>query len=315
MSNAPATQPVSAIQKLLLDWYDKNARDLPWRQTRDPYRVLVSEVMLQQTQVDRVLPYYERWLGRFPDVRALADAPTAEAIRAWAGLGYNRRAVNLQRTARHVVSELGGTFPSTVEELQRLPGIGPYTAGAIACFAFEQDVAFLDTNIRRVIHRLRFGPELPQPLATEKQLRDVAEELVPAGQGWRWGQAIMEFGALHCTARKPLCVVCPLQAECRAFPTIQSLIATRAERTDDNPPFEQTSRYFRGRLLAELRDAHPDRGIPLASLGPRIRPDFTEDHLPWLRGLVHGLARDGLALVAEAAPPYDDGAGEVVRLP
>lgn len=137
------------LQTALLTWFAENARDLPWRRTRDPYRVLVSEVMLQQTQVDRVIPKYEAFLAAFPTVEALAAAPTAEVIRLWAGLGYNRRAVNLQRAARAVVEERGGLFPHEVEELLRLPGIGPYTAGAVACFAFEQDVAFVDTNIRR----------------------------------------------------------------------------------------------------------------------------------------------------------------------
>ncbi|MEZ4572808.1 MAG: A/G-specific adenine glycosylase, partial [Thermomicrobiales bacterium] len=134
----------SEAQRALLGWYRENARDLPWRRTQDPYRIMVSEIMLQQTQVDRVIPKYEAFLERFPTLEALADAPASEVIRAWAGLGYNRRALNLQRAARAVVEEFGGEMPRTVEELRSLPGIGPYTAGAIACFAFEQDVGFLD---------------------------------------------------------------------------------------------------------------------------------------------------------------------------
>src|SRR4051812_1029866 len=135
-----------AIQSGLLRWFAENRRDLPWRHTRDPYAILVSEVMLQQTQVDRVIPYFRSFLERFPTVRDLAAAATADVITLWAGLGYNRRAVNLQRTARAVVDQHSGAFPSDPETLATLPGIGPYTAGAIACFAFEQDVAFLDTN-------------------------------------------------------------------------------------------------------------------------------------------------------------------------
>src|SRR3954470_17857128 len=131
---------VSTIQNHLLAWFALNRRDLPWRNTRDPYQILVSEVMLQQTQVDRVIPYYERWLAKFPDLNALADSPTRDAIEAWAGLGYNRRAVNLQRTARAVRDEHAGDFPSDITGLLTLPGVGPYTAGAIAAFAFEQDV-------------------------------------------------------------------------------------------------------------------------------------------------------------------------------
>jgi A/G-specific adenine glycosylase len=140
---------LSDIQGALLAWFAEHARDLPWRRTRDPYRIMVSEIMLQQTQVDRVRPKYYAFLEAFPNLESLASAPTAEVIRAWAGLGYNRRAVNMQRTAQAVIREHGGQFPRDLAALLKLPGIGPYTAGAIACFAFEQDVAFIDTNIRR----------------------------------------------------------------------------------------------------------------------------------------------------------------------
>src|SRR5215210_1570192 len=136
---------LARIQDGLLGWFKEHARDLPWRRTRDPYAILVSEVMLQQTQVDRVLPYYARFLERFPTAQALAEAPVAEVIKLWAGLGYNRRAVNLQRAAHVVVSAYAGEFPSDPEELRKLPGLGAYTAGAVAAFAFERDVVFLDT--------------------------------------------------------------------------------------------------------------------------------------------------------------------------
>src|SRR5919112_2480940 len=144
---------IARIRDGLLGWFKEHARDLPWRRTRDPYAILVSEVMLQQTQVDRVLPYYTKFLERFPTVEDLANAATSDVIRIWSGLGYNRRAVNLQRAARAVVEELGSTFSDEPAELKKLPGIGAYTAGAIAAFAHERDVAFLDTNMRRVISR------------------------------------------------------------------------------------------------------------------------------------------------------------------
>src|SRR5215218_8549239 len=150
---------VARIRDGLLGWFRDHARELPWRQTRDPYAILVSEVMLQQTQVDRVIPYYTRFLERFPTVEDLASAATSDVIRIWSGLGYNRRAVNLQRAARVVVSEHGGSFPDDPADLKKLPGIGAYTAGAIAAFAHERDVAFLDTNMRRVISRVIFGNE------------------------------------------------------------------------------------------------------------------------------------------------------------
>ena len=312
---------VAAVQERLLEWFRVHGRDLPWRRTRDPYRILVSEVMLQQTQVDRVIPYYEAFLERFPTLQALAEAPTAEVIRLWAGLGYNRRAVNLQRTARAIVEQHGDSFPKTVEELRQLPGVGPYTAGAIACFAFEQDVPFFDTNIKRVLHRIFVGPERPRPLATDRELHAIAAQVVPAGKGWAWNQAIMEFGALHCTQRKPACVVCPVQAQCRAFPAILSALqeAPRPERGPKEERFEGSTRWFRGRIIDALRQAPADSGFTLAELGPRVREGFTESDLPWLAELVAGLERDGLATVAEDAPEYNVSDGAIsarrVRLP
>ena len=208
---------LARIREGLLSWFKENARDLPWRRTRDPYAILVSEVMLQQTQVDRVLPYYTRFLERFPTVQALAAGPTADVIRIWSGLGYNRRAVNLQRAARAVVDEQGGAFPEDPADLKKLPGIGAYTAGAIAAFAYERDVAFLDTNMRRVISRVIVGTES----APESDAIESATALLPPGHGWIWNQALIEFGALQCTARRPACVICPLRDECAAYPTMQ----------------------------------------------------------------------------------------------
>lgn len=307
-----------SIQETLLTWFSAQARDLPWRRTRDPYQILVSEVMLQQTQVDRVLPYFSRFLAAFPDVQALASADTAEVIRLWSGLGYNRRAVNLQRAARAVVEQSGGEFPRDVATLRELPGIGAYTAGAIAAFAFEQDVAFLDTNMRRVINRLLFGSE-PQ---SETTLLAAAERLVPPNRSWTWNQALIEFGALQCTARRPACVICPLQTECAAFPIVQSALATKKPRDDTakRQRFETTSRYFRGRIVEVLRSLPTDdeSGIAMSDLGPRVRDDYSAEHDPWLRSLVDGLHRDGLAHVAEEEPTYDHQGepGQVrVRLP
>src|SRR3954451_14665892 len=177
------------IHQALRAWFQTYSRDLPWRRTRDPYRILVSEIMLQQTQVDRVLLKYRAFLETFPTLQALADAAPGDVIRAWAGLGYNRRALNLQRTARAVLDEYGGVFPDTPAELQRLPGLGPYTAGAVACFAFERDVAFMDTNIRRVGRRVFAGPEDAPPATSERELLQLAADAVPAGDGYLWNQA------------------------------------------------------------------------------------------------------------------------------
>jgi A/G-specific adenine glycosylase len=303
MADAPDTR-IDDVRERLLAWWHANRRDLPWRHTRDPYRILVSEVMLQQTQVDRVIPYYHRWLERFPTVEALAAAPTADVIRLWAGLGYNRRAVNLQRTAQAVV-ERGGAFPDDVDSLKSLPGIGPYTAGAIACFAFERDVPFIDTNMRRVLHRVFFGPEVPAPLANDREITTLAAEVLPPGHGWDWNQGLIEFGALQCTARKPLCVICPLQRQCRAWPDIQTAIAGRPKRVTQagDVPFRESNRYFRGRVIDALR-GHADGGLSLEELGPLVRPEFTEADMPWMIEVVRGLERDGLAKVAEDSPTY-----------
>jgi A/G-specific adenine glycosylase len=261
--------------------------------------------MLQQTQVDRVIPYYDRFLETLPTIEALADAPTSIVITMWAGLGYNRRAVNLQRTAQAVMERYGGIFPRDPATLLELPGIGPYTAGAIACFAFEEPVAFLDTNMKRVVHRLVAGPDLPKPSLSDRQLLVYAEQLVPPGDAWRWNQALIEFGALQCTARKPACVICPLQTQCAAFPAIQTVIATlpAGSRKKSEAPFEGSNRYYRGRLVDSLREAE-GAGITLSTLGPLVRTDYTPEHIDWLRQLVRDLERDGLAKVAEPRATY-----------
>ena len=321
MQRADKTQQarLGRIRDELLGWFREHARDLPWRRTRDPYAILVSEIMLQQTQVDRVLPYYTRFLERFPTIEDLANAATADVIRIWSGLGYNRRAVNLQRAARVIVDELGGSFPSDPADLKKLPGIGAYTAGAIAAFAHERDVAFLDTNMRRVISRVVFGTES----APESEVLEAANALVPAGQGWTWNQALIEFGALQCTARRPACIICPLRDECAAYPTMQVVLQLKSGRARPTKaePFERTTRFYRGRIVEALRALPTDdpAGISLAELGPIVREEFTAENLPWLRELVAGLQRDGLAVLAEESPSYDvedeaEGSNPRVRL-
>jgi A/G-specific adenine glycosylase len=311
---------LARIRDGLLGWFQEHARDLPWRRTRDPYAILVSEVMLQQTQVDRVLPYYTQFLERFPTVEDLANAATSDVIRIWSGLGYNRRAVNLQRAARAIVEEHESVFPDDPADLKKLPGIGSYTAGAIAAFAHERDVAFLDTNMRRVVSRVIFGTESTR----ESEAIEAANALVPAGHGWTWNQALIEFGALQCTARRPACIICPLRDDCAAYPTMQVTLQRKSSSTRQakTEPFESTSRFYRGRIVEALRALPEDEptGIPLAELGPKVREGFTPENLPWLRDLVNDLQRDGLALVAEDSPSYDaeheQGAGGLrVRLP
>lgn len=208
---------LAQAHRLLLEWYERSGRDLPWRNIHDPYAVLVSEMMLQQTQVDRVLPKYREFLERFPTLAALAEAPTGDVIRAWAPLGYNMRAVRLQSIARQVVAEYGGQVPLQVEELYKLKGVGRYTAGAIACFAHRQQVATVDTNIRRVLYRVFVGIEQPDAPAREEQSWALAEKVLPPGEAYPWNQALMDLGATICTATTPACEGCPMQPVCRAY--------------------------------------------------------------------------------------------------
>jgi A/G-specific adenine glycosylase len=213
----PDVERLDTAQRLLLDWYARQGRKLPWRETTDPYAILVSEMMLQQTQVDRVLPKYHEFLGRFPTLAALAEAPTAEVIRAWSPLGYNMRAVRLQGIARQVVAEYGGQIPASVDDLFKLKGVGRYTAGAIACFAHRQQVATVDTNIRRVLYRIFVGIEKAEAPVREDDAWKLAQTALPEGEAYNWNQALMDLGATICTATTPACETCPMQLVCRAY--------------------------------------------------------------------------------------------------
>jgi A/G-specific adenine glycosylase len=197
-----------SFTRKLLAWYKRNARVLPWRETRNPYAILVSEFMLQQTQVSRVLDYYPRFLKRFPTIGALARSRPKAVMEAWDGLGYYARARNLHKLAREVTRLHDGTVPDKPEALRTLPGVGRYTAGAVACFAYEKPVPTVDTNVRRVLERV----------FAAKDVWELAGKLVPKNgeRSWRFNQALMELGALVCTARKPKCPKCPLKSDCLA---------------------------------------------------------------------------------------------------
>jgi A/G-specific adenine glycosylase len=213
-SRAERARQAAAFRRGLLRWYRRHGRDLPWRRTRDPYRIVVSEFMLQQTQVSRVEAYYQRFLARYPTIHALAAAPAAEVRESWDGLGYYRRATNLHRLAQAVVDQHAGVLPSDPAALERLPGVGRYTAGAVACFAYERVAATVDTNVARVIRRV-FHPRLGRK-ALPGQVWATALEILPRqGQrAWEVNQALMELGALVCTARVAKCVACPVRRAC-----------------------------------------------------------------------------------------------------
>jgi A/G-specific adenine glycosylase len=218
---APKSTPTplasgASFRRRLLAWFRGHGRDLPWRHTRDPYRVLVSEVMLQQTQVARVTQFYPRFLRAFPTLPLLAAASPKRVREAWAGLGYYRRAANLHRLAREVLERHDGRIPPEPESLRRLPGVGRYTAGAVASFAFERSVPAVDTNVARVLRRA-FHPRLPPGVRGERRIWETAAALLPRSgrAAWRFNQAVMELGALICTARVARCERCPVAVVCR----------------------------------------------------------------------------------------------------
>lgn len=204
------------FQHQLLKWYRQHGRDLPWRRTSDPYKVLVSEVMLQQTQVERVIPKYHEFLERYPTLQDLADAPAEEVRATWYPLGYNIRPFRLHSIARETVARYGGTLPKDQDDLLSFKGIGRYTAGAIRSFAFHEDAPILDTNVMRLLHRVFIGTGNPK--LQKSKLWALSEALIPRGKGYDFNQALMDFGAIVCTARDPYCLLCPMKDLCKSYP-------------------------------------------------------------------------------------------------
>jgi len=228
----PGPKVRTAFAKRLLTWFAAEARDLPWRHDRVPYRVWLAEVMLQQTQVDTVVPYYERFLARFPTVEALAAAPLEDVLKLWEGLGYYSRVRNLHAAARQVVAQHGGQIPGTFEALLTLPGVGRYTAGAVASIAFGHDVPAVDGNVRRVLARVFAVREDVSRSAVQRNMEALAENLLPPGRAGAFNEALMELGATVCTPHAPKCDRCPLHALCQAHAAGEqaSLPVKRARR-------------------------------------------------------------------------------------
>jgi A/G-specific adenine glycosylase len=238
------------LQSAILDWYREAGRELAFRATADPYAVLVSEVMAQQTQISRVADAWVAFMTAFPTVRALADAQPADVLRAWRGMGYNRRALNLWRAARVVVDEQGGELPREVAALERLPGIGPYTARAVAAIAFGLPVGAVDTNVRRVLGRTLSGS---RDGIASGELQHIADASVPAGRSAAWTHALMDVGATLCRPTGPRCGDCPARNLCEYVATGGRLEVAREPRGTE-PAFTDTSRWLRGRILDRLRD-------------------------------------------------------------
>jgi len=206
------------FQRRLLRWYAAHGRDLPWRRTDDPYHVLVSEIMLQQTQVERVIPKYHEFLARYPTLETLARARTPEVKRVWYPLGYNIRPVRLRGIARETVARYRGRLPDDPEALRRMPGIGRYTAGAILAFAHRRDAAIVDTNVRRVLGRVFLGARRLERLRGHETMWRLAQALVPKRRAYDYNQALMDFGATWCTARAPKCQGCAMRTICASYP-------------------------------------------------------------------------------------------------
>jgi A/G-specific adenine glycosylase len=284
---------------VLLEWYGRHGRThLPWRRTRDPYAIVVAEVMLQQTQVDRVLPLYAAFLGRFPTFTALASSDAGDVIRAWRGLGYNSRAQRLRLLAQTVVSDHGGTLPRERDALLSLPGIGPYTAAAVRAFAFDQNDVALDTNIRRVVHRWMFGIEFPR-LADDREIDAAAAALVPLGRGHDWNSAMMDLGATMCTSRAPKCLLCPLGPQCAAAPLDPGRLAVLAKAYAKRSPqealaFERTTRFLRGRIIDRLRDVPARVRVSLDELKRDLAHVVPPDRMIEIPAIVDVLVAEGI---------------------
>jgi len=254
-----------ALRRELLRWYDRVRRDLPWRRTRDPYAIWISEVMLQQTTVATVVPYWQRFLVSFPDLRALAAAPLDEVLRSWSGLGYYRRARHLHAAAREIVARRGGKLPSSAVELEELPGIGPYTAAAIASIAFGEPAPVIDGNVVRVLARLTRQPGDPDRAPAKRALATLARELIDPGRPADFNQALMELGATLCTPRAPRCPACPWRDACAAR------AAGDPERFPVSAARRETVALLRGSVL--VRDGRGRvllRRIPEGELNARL---------------------------------------------
>jgi A/G-specific adenine glycosylase len=291
--------PTGRFRRAILDWYADRGRRLPFRGTTDPYLVLVSETMLQQTQVSRGAPAWEAFTARFPTVEALASASPADVLRAWRGLGYNRRALNLQRAARIVVGELGGRFPRDLAGLERLPGVGPYTARAVASIAYGVPVGAVDTNVRRVLGRVVAGDPADLPA---RDLQGIADRLVPADRPDAWTHALMDLGSTLCRPRSPRCDECPVHAMCHfategrttVDPVAPSLACGVVREA--RPSYERSSRWLRGRILDRLREVD---GLGWATFaGPLGEHDRTA-----LAAALDDLAREGLVELDPVVAP------------
>jgi A/G-specific adenine glycosylase len=267
----------------LIEWGSGSLRDLPWRRTNNAWHVLVSEVMLQQTSVARVLPKYENFIAEFPTPGHMAKASLGDALALWSGLGYPRRCRNLRETAIVLARDFDGVMPSTLDELLALPGIGQYTARAILAFAHRQDVAVVDVNVSRVLSRLEGEP------LKARALQQLADQLVPEGLGWDWNQVMMDFGARHCTVRSPQCTACPVKKQCKWHGVGDDPAPLSAGASKPQAKFEGSDRQARGRAMRAVNDG-------IATQKAIVRAMNLEHDVERATKLLEALVNEGLIL-------------------
>ncbi len=281
------TKEIAAVQNLVLTWYEKEGRDLPWRHTDDLYRITLSEIMLQQTNVPKVIEKYHAFLKRFPTVDKLARARQSSVVKQWQGLGYNRRALNLHKLAKIITSDYCGIFPENPEELGALPGIGPYTKNAILAFGRNRHVSAVDVNIERFIRRLHGHGTWPEGSDTAQ----ICYNFVPEKRSRDWHNAVMDVASIYCTKKKPDCETCPLRTICKSYPApIEPIVIKKKERGATERGKHIPDRIYRGRVVQVLRErsASPDE------IGLAIKSDWSESDREWLEKILEKLKVEGM---------------------
>jgi A/G-specific adenine glycosylase len=287
----------TGIHRAILQWYRRHGRDLPWRGISDPYRIMLSEIMLQQTQVSRVNEKYPLFLKNFPTMHSLAAAPRSAVIRTWRGMGYNNRAVRLHMLACEVVSTYAGELPRDEQKLLALPGIGQYTANAILSSAFGQKLPVVDINVRRLFSRVFWRMNSRAVLRPEREIWDMASKLLPDRSVYDWNQALMDLGATVCTARVPQCVACPIAQFCRSQKYLQKAVLlkpTHAPRKSEPSYRGIPTRIHRGRIIEVLRRLPEGKWIGIQTLTRRVFEQPASDDVRWVEKFAEALERDGL---------------------
>ena len=281
---------VKLFHRTALEWYSRNARIFAWRGERDPYRILISEMMSQQTQIARVVIYYERWLKAFPTIAALAAASKRDVLREWSGLGYNSRALRLHACAKTAVALYHGKLPRTVEELLALPGIGRYTANAVVCSAYRKPVPVVEVNIRRIFSRVFFEVMSADEMQTEKDTWTIAESVLAKDDAFRWNQALMDIGALFCTARSPKCGACPLRKFCLSADSPVFLTPARKKKSGEPAFLGVPRRLYSGKILKLLHTGPMSE----ADIAQRLWTEIGDREAAWLRHVLELMEKSAL---------------------